>query len=178
LKPENVLIETNARYDDIKVIDFGIAQAYNPGQSVTETIGTPFYIAPEVLHKNYDNQCDIWSLGVILYILLSGIPPFNGNTDAEMMRNIKRGTFDFDHAPFKKVSKDAKDFITELLTYDPKARPTAHEAVKNKWIVKNTTVSEEQEGTNRKNSRVALDNLGGFRADNQMKQACLTFIGS
>lgn len=78
LKPENVLLEKSKNFDQIKVIDFGTALAYKPGQNFKETIGTPYYIAPEVLNHSYSKECDMWSLGVICYIILSGVPPFNG----------------------------------------------------------------------------------------------------
>ena len=95
LKPENVLLEENKQFDQIKVIDFGTAQPYRPGQKLTETIGTPYYIAPEVLAKKYNKECDIWSLGVMTYICLSGLPPFNGRSDDDIMKAIKKGSFDF-----------------------------------------------------------------------------------
>ena len=97
LKPENVLLEKSKEFDQIKVIDFGTALRYKPGQSFKETIGTPYYIAPEVLNHNYGKECDIWSLGVMAYIILSGVPPFNGATDAEIMSAIKTGKFHFNH---------------------------------------------------------------------------------
>lgn len=83
-----------------------------------EKLGTPYYIAPEVLNKQYDEKCDIWSCGVILYIILSGTPPFNGNSDAEIMKKVKAGKFSFDIPEFKNVSDKAKDLIAKLLTYD------------------------------------------------------------
>lgn len=125
LKPENVLLETTACFDNIKVIDFGTALAIEKDKKYKETIGTPYYIAPEVLNGNYGKECDLWSLGVIAYIIMSGIPPFNGGTDPEIMKAIKAGKFSFEHKVWKGVSSDAKDFITKLLTYDPKKRPTA-----------------------------------------------------
>ena len=81
LKPENVLLEANKAFDQIKVIDFGTAQTFKQGQNLKETTGTPYYIAPEVLKHSYGKECDIWSLGVMAYIILSGIPPFNGASD-------------------------------------------------------------------------------------------------
>lgn len=125
LKPENVLLEANKEFDTIKVIDFGTALAFKASQTFKDTIGTPYYIAPEVLNHNYGKECDIWSLGVMCYIFLSGIPPFNGGTDSEIMSSIKSGKFNFNHSVWKNVSQPAREFITSLLTYDPKKRPTA-----------------------------------------------------
>lgn len=81
LKPENILLEQNKEFDQIKIIDFGTSLVYDPNKQLDEKLGTPYYIAPEVLNKNYGEKCDIWSCGVICYILLSGQPPFNGQSD-------------------------------------------------------------------------------------------------
>ena len=81
LKPENILLETNKEFDQIKIIDFGTSLVVKDGEKLDEKLGTPYYIAPEVLQKNYGAKCDIWSIGVITYIILSGIPPFNGASD-------------------------------------------------------------------------------------------------
>lgn len=81
LKPENILLEQNKEFDQIKIIDFGTSLVYDPNKKLDEKLGTPYYIAPEVLGKSYGSKCDIWSIGVIVYILLSGIPPFNGKDD-------------------------------------------------------------------------------------------------
>ena len=80
MKPENLLLVSSDNYD-IKVIDFGLSRTYTGEKAMCSRIGTPFYIAPEVLKKKYSEKCDIWSCGVILYILLSGIPPFNGKSE-------------------------------------------------------------------------------------------------
>lgn len=96
LKPENVLIYTGpGGKTRIKVIDFGTAQTFSSSTKLKSTTGTPYYIAPEVLMKNYNEKCDVWSCGVILYILLSGTPPFNGQTDEDIMRAVKKTKFTF-----------------------------------------------------------------------------------
>ena len=81
LKPENILLEQNKEFDQIKIIDFGTSLVYDENKKLDEKLGTPYYIAPEVLAKNYGAKCDIWSCGVIVYIVLSGVPPFNGASD-------------------------------------------------------------------------------------------------
>jgi calcium-dependent protein kinase len=78
LKPENLLLDMDESKPKIKIIDFGTSQTFSPGEELTQKFGTPYYIAPEVLKKKYNEKCDIWSIGVILYILLCGYPPFNG----------------------------------------------------------------------------------------------------
>ena len=134
LKPENVLLEESMEFDQIKMIDFGTALPFKAGQKLTEMIGTPYYIAPEVLNKKYGKECDLWSLGVITYIVMSGLPPFNGATDDEIMKAIKKGAFNFNNAVWKGVSADCKDFITQLLTYDPSKRISAKNALNHSWI--------------------------------------------
>ena len=96
LKPENILLEANKEFDQIKIIDFGTSLVYDPNKNLDEKLGTPYYIAPEVLNKNYNSKCDIWSCGVITYILLSGMPPFNGQSDQEIMKKVRAGSFSFD----------------------------------------------------------------------------------
>jgi len=94
IKPENVLLErSSSNKIQLKVIDFGTAQIFDSLKRLTTTAGTAYYIAPEVLKKKYDKRCDVWSCGVILYILLSGTPPFNGNTDDEILRAVRKGKF-------------------------------------------------------------------------------------
>jgi len=88
-------------------------------------LGTPYYIAPEVLNKKYGAKCDVWSAGVITYILLSGMPPFNGSSDQEIMKKVRAGQFSFDDACWNQISNDAKNFISSLLTYKPEDRPSA-----------------------------------------------------
>ncbi len=106
LKPENILIESSSANDrmNIKVIDFGTAEAFSPNSKLRQTMGTPYYIAPEVLLKSYNEKCDVWSCGVIMYILLSGFPPFNGRTDEEIMKAVKRTKFSFHRTIFFAVA--------------------------------------------------------------------------
>lgn len=121
LKPENILLEQNKEFDQIKIIDFGTSLVYDPGSSskLSEKLGTPYYIAPEVLGESYGSKCDIWGIGVITYVVLSGRPPFNGKDDDEIMRAVRKGKFDFGHQVWNNVSQQAKDFIGKLLTKDP-----------------------------------------------------------
>jgi len=95
IKAENILFE-NKKSDTIKIIDFGVSTKFVKNKKMKETLGTAYYIAPEVLLRNYDNKCDVWSCGVLLYIMLCGYPPFNGETDKEILKNVKRGRLAFD----------------------------------------------------------------------------------
>jgi len=144
LKPENVLIEsisTNGKIN-IKVIDFGTALFVPPNKKLVGVLGTPYYIAPEVIRGNYNEKCDIWSIGVILYILLSGHAPFNGSNEKEIMDKVKKGKYAFKSKFFcmiegviwKNVSEEAVDLIKRMLTYDPEKRISAEQAYKHKWF--------------------------------------------
>ena len=93
----------------MKVIDFGTSVFYEKDRELLNKVqGTPFYIAPEVLNKNYDERCDVWSIGVILYILLSGKPPFNGNDENEILEKIKKGDYSMDDKIWNSISSEAK----------------------------------------------------------------------
>jgi calcium-dependent protein kinase len=100
LKPENILLDITSSGDyNVKVVDWGTAKVFSPNQQISEKFGTLYYIAPEVLKRNYTEKCDIWSCGVILYILLSGTPPFNGKTDIEIQKAILKGSYSLDVVP-------------------------------------------------------------------------------
>jgi calcium-dependent protein kinase len=120
--------------DDIKVIDFGLAAPYHDGQKLKESVGTIYYMAPEVLGKEYDSKVDIWSCGVIAFILLSGTPPFDGETDNDIEKAILKGDFKFRGRVWDGISDDAMDFIQELLTYEAENRPTAEVALQHPWL--------------------------------------------
>ena len=93
LKPENILFDKKDQDATLKIIDFGTAEVFDPGQKLTEKSGTPFYIAPEVVRRGYNTKCDLWSAGVILYILLCGSPPFTGKSDQEIISNVVKGKY-------------------------------------------------------------------------------------
>lgn len=96
LKPENFLFSENDVKSVLKLIDFGIARKLGPEKTLTTKTGTFYYISPEILRGSYDEKCDIWSLGVILYMLLSGYPPFDGATNAQILKRVESANFEFD----------------------------------------------------------------------------------
>ena len=98
LKPENLLLSNTSQNATIKVIDFGTSRRFNRAESenMTQKFGTPYYIAPEVLARSYTEKCDVWSCGVILYILLCGYPPFGGASDRDILKRVKAGYYEFD----------------------------------------------------------------------------------
>ena len=138
LKPENFLFVDTADDSDLKIIDFGLSK-HGPAdgdEHMHTRVGTPYYIAPEVLKRDYTLKCDVWSVGVIAYILLCGYPPFFGDNDKEIFRRVSRGSFTFPSPEWDHISKGAKAFVSRLLALDPAQRPTAAAALKDAWMVK------------------------------------------
>lgn len=151
LKPENFLFETDDPDSDLKVIDFGLSKILKNPQlqdglanqkanvkdldRMNTRAGTPNYISPEVLAGNYGVECDLWSAGCILYILLCGYPPFYGDDDQQILEMVQRGKFDFDGEEWDEISKEAKDLIKKLICR-PEKRLTAAEALQHKWFKK------------------------------------------
>ena len=123
LKPENFLFLTPDEDSPIKIIDFGLSRHDDSIQGIMKTkVGTPYYVAPEVLRREYTNSCDIWSIGVITYILLCGYPPFYGDSDTQIFDAVKVGKFDFPSPEWDDISQLAKNFVTALLKKLPAER--------------------------------------------------------
>jgi predicted Ser/Thr protein kinase len=134
LKPENLLL-SNARADEVKIADFGLSKDFASADAMTTCCGSPSYVAPEVLQQGaYSNACDIWSIGVITYVLLCGFLPFFGETQEELFDKILTGTFSFNHKCWDDVSAPAKDLVTQMLTLDPLSRPTAKHLLEHQWF--------------------------------------------
>ena len=175
LKPENILMESQPNEDIIiKIIDFGTSNNFSKSTNFTYKVGTPYYIAPEVIKKSYSNKCDLWSCGVILYILLSGNAPFDGRNDEEIMKNALKGKYNMDGEIWKTISDEAKNLISSLLEYDPEKRISAEEAVSHKWIQKYNETSSEN-GDKLRN-KIELSNLRNFAARHKFQQATLAFL--
>lgn len=134
LKPENILLSTKASSSPIKLADFGLATYIKPGQNLHGTVGSPFYIAPEVLTGGYNQAADVWSAGVILYILLSGMPPFWGKTKSRIFDAVRAADLRFPSDPWDCVSESAKELIRGMLCRDPSQRLTAQQVLDHAWI--------------------------------------------
>ncbi|XVF75805.1 hypothetical protein PTKIN_Ptkin13bG0216400 [Pterospermum kingtungense] len=134
LKPENFLFANKKETAALKAIDFGLSVFFKPGERFTEIVGSPYYMAPEVLKRNYGPEIDVWSAGVILYILLSGVPPFWAETEQGVAQAIIRSVIDFKRDPWPKVSENAKDLVRKMLNPDPKQRLTAQEVLDHPWL--------------------------------------------
>jgi calcium-dependent protein kinase len=135
IKPDNILIESMPKEGDlqapwqIKLIDFGTATRFKKGQRLSQTFGTSYYVAPEVLDGNYNEKCDIWSCGVMLYMMLSGRPPFTGSNDKEITDNVRFADIILHSSDWRKKSRDCIDFIRRLLIRDPNKRSSAEDAL-------------------------------------------------
>eukprot|EP00249_Psilotum_nudum_P005281 c18733_g1_i1 orf=254-1798(-) len=145
LKPENILFATSPS-SPIKLIDFGLAVRFSRGQRFSGMVGSAYYIAPEVLNGYYSHEIDMWSAGVILYILLSGVPPFWEETDDGIFEEIKRGKVDFVSDPWPNVSIAAKDLIFGMLCPDAKARLTPEQVLQHPWILHHATFPGKSSG--------------------------------
>ncbi|KAF7052095.1 hypothetical protein CFC21_060244 [Triticum aestivum] len=134
LKPENFLYAGKEEDAQLKAIDFGLSVFFRPGERFSEIVGSPYYMAPEVLRRSYGPEVDVWSAGVILYILLCGVPPFWAETEQGVARSILRGVLDFDREPWPRISDSAKSLVRQMLEMDPRKRLTARQVLAHPWL--------------------------------------------
>ena len=134
LKPENILLLNDQPDSPLKIADFGFAKQID-SEDLTTALGTPNYIAPEILNGDpYDGAVDLWSLGVIAYVLLCGYPPFYAETNVEMFHKIKKGDYKFDSPYWDTISPEAKDLISKLLVINPAARLNIAGVLNHPWM--------------------------------------------
>mmetsp|Transcript_104625 Transcript_104625/g.272323 ORF Transcript_104625/g.272323 Transcript_104625/m.272323 type:complete len:495 (+) Transcript_104625:75-1559(+) len=173
LKPENFLFMTKEPIEKnlLKIIDFGLSCKFEAGQMLTTKAGTPYYVAPQVLAGKYDQLSDLWSIGVIMYVMLCGYPPFFGESDAEVLSKVRLGNFSFNAADWKNISEDAKNLIRMLLKMNPRDRYTAEQALNHEWIK-----NKAPKAVNVSLQSNFVDNLRGFRSQNKLKKAALHII--
>ena len=178
LKPENILIVDKDRngYPIIKVCDFGTSKIFQKGRAERKLVGSSYYIAPEVLSKHYNEKCDLWSCGVIMYILLSARPPFGGQDDEEIMERVSTGEYDLESPPFNKLSSNALDLIKKLLTMDYNERISAEQALNHLWFKAN----KSQELFNKINDngtiRDLIQNLKNYRRTSIIQETALAYL--
>lgn len=148
-------------------------------------VGTPYYVAPEVLNREYTKSCDMWSIGVITYILLCGYPPFYGDSDNQIFEHVRTGRFDFPSPDWDGISAAAKNFICSLLRKDPSSRLTAAEALKHPWILEQLgpSVSAADRDRMRRKSAIAMDadrcvTFQKFVGMQKLKKAALGYIAT
>lgn len=134
LKPENLLLN-DVKTLEVKIADFGLSKDFTMASAMTTCCGSPSYVAPEVLTQGvYNDVCDVWSIGVILYVLLSGYLPFYAETQDELFDKILSGQFSFRNKVWGEVSPLAKDLITKMLTLDEHERPSAAQCLQHDWF--------------------------------------------
>ena len=171
LKPENFLLDTTDDDANLKVIDFGTAQFFTHGVHLTQKFGTPYYIAPEVLKKNYNHSCDVWSAGVNMYILLCGFPPFGGQTDEQILKKVSVGRYFFPSPEWDSISFEAKDLISKMLNIDLARRITAVEALQHSWLNNASRVLIDQN-----TAKTLFQNMKNFRTERRLQKATMSFI--
>jgi len=172
LKPENFLFQTQDPIEQtlLKLIDFGFAHTFGPGQVIASKVGTPAYLAPEVLTGRYDHRCDMWSCGVIMYLMLCGSPPFAGKNSEAILAKVARGDVKFKQSSWDRVSIQAKDLVKNLLALNPADRWSAEQALNDEWV--RLTSSSESATL----SEDIVRNLGNFRSVGRLKKAALQVV--
>lgn len=158
----------------MKLIDFGSTKRFQ-GNEHGVYGGISYFLAPEVIEKNYSQKCDVWSCGVILYMLLSGEPPFDGATDFEVVQRIKNGKFDLDSEIWSHMSKEVKDLISRMLTRE-KTRLSAKEALQHPWFAKCEKMEGAESAEKQHLIEKALYNLTQFSTRNKLKQHALGYL--
>lgn len=136
IKPENLLFESKEEGSAIKLIDFGLSRMHYSHEGPMENaVGTAYYMSPECINGSYDKATDLWSIGVVTYILLAGYPPFNGTNDREIYTATLKGNLIFERRVWGGLSHMARDFVRRLLSRDASLRSTAEEALQHPWIL-------------------------------------------
>ncbi|GFQ07586.1 calcium-dependent protein kinase 1 [Phtheirospermum japonicum] len=170
LKPENFLFVDQKEESLLKTIDFGLSMFFKPGEKFDDVVGSPYYVAPEVLRKRYGPEADVWSAGVIVYILLSGVPPFWAESEQGIFEQVLHGDLDFTSDPWPSISEDAKDLVRKMLVRDPKRRLTAHEVLCHPWVQVDGVAPD------RPLDSAVLSRMKHFSAMNRLKKMALRVI--
>ncbi|GMH48234.1 hypothetical protein TrRE_jg1956 [Triparma retinervis] len=146
LKPENLLLATLTNDNDVKIADFGFAKKCSTTNCLKTQCGTPGYVAPEILEgKKYDYAADMWSIGVIMYIIIGGYPPFYEDNQNLLFKKIKRGDYEFHPEFWNDISPEAKDLIGRCITVDPKKRISCADAVSHPWMGRDKRILSGQD---------------------------------
>ncbi|CAN1306761.1 Calcium-dependent protein kinase 2 [Linum perenne] len=170
LKPENFLFIDEHEDSPLKAIDFGLSMFFKPGQIFNDVVGSPYYVAPEVLRKKYGPEADVWSAGVMVYILLSGVPPFWAETEDEIFQEVLHGNPDFSSDPWPHVSESAKELVKKMLVREPKKRISTHEVLCHPWV------REDGVAPDKPLDPAVLTRLKQFSAMNKLKKMALRII--
>ncbi len=173
LKPENLLLLNSDDDTHIKIIDFGTSLIFKKkNTSMFDRVGTAYYISPEVIDGYYDEKCDVWSCGIILYILLCGYPPFNGRDDEEIFLNIRRLNYSFPSPEWNNISNDAKDLLKSIIC-DQFMRLNDEQVLNHIWLKNLAPNAKEGEKI-----QININSFKNYSSSNKLKKAVLTFIAS
>ncbi|ESQ40392.1 hypothetical protein EUTSA_v10012990mg [Eutrema salsugineum] len=170
LKPENFLFVSKDEDSLLKTIDFGLSMFFKPDDIFTDVVGSPYYVAPEVLRKRYGPEADVWSAGVIVYILLSGVPPFWAESEQGIFEQVLHGDLDFTSDPWPSISESAKDLVRKMLVRDPKRRLTAHQVLCHPWVQVDGVAPDKPLDS------AVLSRMKQFSAMNKFKKMALRVI--
>jgi len=170
IKLENFLYES-PESDHLKLIDFGFSKVWAPNTKLHLSCGTLAYVAPEVLGQSYTSQCDLWSLGVTVFILLLGYMPFKGN-DEQQQKCIKKAQFEKKPKYWSNISTNAQDFLTKLLVVDPNKRLTAKQALEHPWMKKKDEMNHDMHDVN----QGVVDALSNFGQASHFRRACMSMM--
>nr|XP_043631601.1 calcium-dependent protein kinase 18-like isoform X2 [Erigeron canadensis] len=172
MKPENFLFKSQKDDSHLKAVDFGLSDFIKPGKKFTDIVGSAYYVAPEVLKRKSGPQSDVWSIGVITYILLCGRRPFWDKTENGIFKEVLRNKPDFRRKPWPNISPSAKDFIKKLLVKDPRTRFTAAQALSHPWVREGGNASEIPLDIS------VLSNMREFVKYSRLKQFALRALAS
>ncbi|KAK9084826.1 hypothetical protein Sjap_025237 [Stephania japonica] len=189
LKPENFLLSSKDEGAALKVIDFGLSIFIEEGKVYQDLLGSAYYVAPEVLRRGYGKEVDIWSTGVILYILLSGVPPFWAETEKGIFDAVLDGHIDFETEPWPTISSGAKDLVRKMLNMDPKKRLTSAQVLGmlglNVQVLElnlfggdpdHPWIKDGGEASDKPMDSAVLSRLKQFRAMNKLRKLALKVI--
>ncbi|KAL5099557.1 hypothetical protein RYX36_003884 [Vicia faba] len=172
MKPENFLFKSNREDSALKATDFGLSDFIKPGKRFSDIVGSAYYVAPEVLKRKSGPESDVWSIGVITYILLCGRRPFWDKTEDGIFKEVLRNKPDFRRKPWPTISNAAKDFVKKLLVKDPRARLTAAQALSHPWVREGGEASEIPIDIS------VLNNMRQFVKYSRLKQFALRALAS
>ena len=169
IKPENIMFKSN-NLRSVKLIDFGSSTKTNYKSEIqSDFAGTPYYLAPEIIAKRYNHKCDIWSLGVTLFVMFTHTLPFNGKNQAETYYNITNSKLSFEHAMWKRASSEFKDLIQNMLRKHPDKRFDASECLQQPWFSNNLM-------DYKLNQDVFFAKVVNFSKMNKLRQSVLSLI--
>ena len=168
-------IITKEEYFWLKIIDFGTAKIFQKNKKEKTIIGSSYYIAPEVLKKQYNEKCDTWSIGVVLFMLITGVPPFDGKNDKDIILSIQKGKYDKNNKKLLNYSKDVQDLLSKLLEVNVDKRLSSYEALNHPWF-KNYCGRSLYSNFNIDDIKIYIYNLINYKFQSKFQQLVLAFL--